>query len=118
MVIIINLAVSLFVALFLVPALMDKFGIYDQKRNVFAVSRFLPGWWTRSRFRGKRSVVYLNRFFERLIRSIYRHRAWAILVLILAFGLPVFKLPEKVEGEGFWATATTRPSVRPRTRRR
>ena len=105
MVIIINLAVSLFVALFLGPALMDKFGIYDQKRNVFAVSRFLPGWWTRSRFRGKRSVVYLNRFFERQIRFIYRHRAWAILVLILAFGLPVFKLPEKVEGEGFWATA-------------
>ena len=52
--------------------------------------------------RGKRSVVYLNRFFERQIRFIYRHRAWAILVLILAFGLPVFKLPEKVEGEGFW----------------
>ena len=32
MIIIINLAVSLFTALFLVPALMDKLGIFDEKK--------------------------------------------------------------------------------------
>ena len=104
LVIIINLAISLAVALFLVPALMDKFGIYREKRNVFSASRFTPAFVKRSKWRGKRSVVYLNRFFERQIRFIYRHRGFAIFVLILAFGLPVFMLPEKVEGDGFWAS--------------
>lgn len=103
MVIIINLAVSLVVALFLVPALMDRFGIYAQRAGTFSVSRWTPAWWRRSRLRGKRSVAYLNRFLERQIRFVFRYRGWAIALLVLAFGLPVFKLPEKVEGDGFWA---------------
>lgn len=103
MVIIINLAISLFVALFLVPALMDKFGIYGKKRNVFATPKFRPKFLSHSKLRGKRSIVYLNRFFVHQIGFIYRHRVVAIIILILAFGLPVFKLPEKVDGDGMWA---------------
>lgn len=105
-VVIINLGVSLLVALFFVPSLIDKIGL--QRKN----KSFLHRWglrlsnvrllnWLRSKAR--RFPVYFSRFYRGLIRILCRWR-WAVcLLLLLAFGLPVFLLPEKVKGEDKWA---------------
>lgn len=50
----------------------------------------------------RRVTVYFTRFYAMLIRFLCRWR-WAVcLLLVLGFGLPVFLLPEKLEGEGRW----------------
>ncbi len=87
-VVIINLAVSLMVALFFVPAMIEKIGLV--KRITGKKRRFL---------------VYFSRCYSALIRFLCRWR-WAVcLLLLLGFGLPVFLLPGKLEGEGKWKVA-------------
>ncbi|MDR2233260.1 MAG: efflux RND transporter permease subunit [Tannerella sp.] len=131
-VIIINLAISLFVALFLVPALLEKLDIkkrvqgskfkvqsskFKVQSSKFKVQRFRPRisrintnkrfyysiiqLFSDSviRFRGNRKKVYFNRFYEKFCIFTYRWRAVMIILLILAFGLPVFLLPDKLEIE-------------------
>ena len=93
-VVIINLAVSLFVALFFVPSMIDKIGLEKKKRRR---RRFL----LRPTFM-KRLTVYFTRFYQGLIYYVCRFRVIACLLLLLGFGLPVFMLPEKMEGEGKW----------------
>ena len=109
-VVMVNLVVSLTVALFLVPALIDKMNI---RRKQFRIPA-----WLRSRrrltlwkrplhrvlFSPKRAVLFFNRFYFRLIRVLLRFRAIAYVVLILAFGLPVFMIPDKIEKQGKFAT--------------
>lgn len=105
-VVIINLAVSLFVALFFVPSLIDKIGLEKKKRKKKGATRFLgavlpqrlcprPTW-------AKRLAVCFTRFYQGLIYYLCRFRVMACLLLLLGFGLPVFMLPEKIEGEGKW----------------
>ena len=93
-VVIINLLVSLFVALFFVPAMMQKIGIEDGKRR--------PG------IRLKRGVVAFSHLYVCWIGWLCRHRVAACVLLVLAFGLPVFLLPERLEGEGRWASCYNR----------
>lgn len=84
-VMLINLSISLVVALFLVPSLMTL--IY-KPRN-------LSG----SVIRRKRPIVRISRWYGRYISFGQRFR-WAFIVLaILIFGLPVWLIPEKVKGE-------------------
>ena len=94
-VVIINLAVSLFVALFFVPSMIDKIGLKKKKRR--KRRRFL----LRPTFM-KRLTVYFTRFYQGVIYYLCRFRVIACLLLLLGFGLPVFMLPEKMEGEGKW----------------
>ena len=94
-VVIINLAVSLFVALFFVPSMIDKIGLEKKKRR--KRRRFL----LRPTFM-KRLTVYFTRFYQGVIYYLCRFRVIACLLLLLGFGLPVFMLPEKMEGEGKW----------------
>lgn len=94
-VVIINLAVSLFVALFFVPSMIDKIGLEKKKRR--KRRRFL----LRPTFM-KRLTVYFTRFYQGVIYYLCRFRVKACLLLLLGFGLPVFMLPEKMEGEGKW----------------
>ena len=89
-VVIINLLVSLFVALFFVPAMIEKIKLIGKKKSASA-------------FRFKRPVVRFSRLYIRLIGWVCRYRVMACVLLVLAFGLPVFLLPEKMEGEGVWA---------------
>ena len=79
----INLAVSLAVAWWLIPALMEKTAFVKQQRNrsVSALRRI-------ARFSG---------FYQRFIRSSIRFRMLAIPLMILLFGLPVFLLPDQWE---------------------
>lgn len=90
-VVIINLAVSLFVALFLVPALIEKLGL--EKKDSARKFRWV-----------KRVGVYFSHFYLKLIGVVCRFRVLACILMVLAFGLPVFLLPESLEGEGKWET--------------
>ena len=107
-VIIINLSISLFVALFLVPALLEKLKIVKRRTNPIRVLnpvRVLPVRVLRKvlkgklfhRIRGTRRIVYFNRFYEGFCRFTWRWRVLMVVFLILAFGIPVFLLPEKIE---------------------
>lgn len=89
-VVIISLLVSLFVALFFVPAMIQKIGIENEKKKT-------PRLWL------KRRVVGFSHGYVRWIGWLCRHRVMACALLVLAFGMPVFLLPEKMEGEGRFA---------------
>ncbi len=83
-VMLINLTVSLLVALFLVPALMEN--IYHKKPK--------PVSW-----RVLKRIVKTNRFYSAFIRFEKRFK-WAFFILaILGFGFPVSMLPDEIENE-------------------
>ncbi|MGN0309872.1 MAG: efflux RND transporter permease subunit [Bacteroides sp.] len=91
-VVMINLLVSLLVALLFVPAMIQKIGWGGMKRR------------KKARLWVKRLAVWFSRVYLRLIGWFCRYRVMACLLLVLAFGLPVFLLPAKMEGEGQFAT--------------
>ncbi len=104
----INLGVSLLVALFFVPSLIDKIGLKRRRKSSLTGvkrkwkmgnTRFLG--WLRSKMR--RGPVYFCHFYRWLIQRLCRWRVAVCLLLLLAFGLPVFLLPEKMDGDGKWA---------------
>lgn len=89
-VIIVNLFVSLAIALFFVPALMDKMGLDKKSKNTKIRFPFLK------RLKLKGNLLF-RRYYEAQIRFLCRWRVIACILLLLAFGLPVFMLPEKIE---------------------
>jgi multidrug efflux pump subunit AcrB len=89
-VVIINLLVSLAVALLFVPALIDRIKI---KHKTLKIKYVNP----------KKITVYFNRFYFRFIKFVIRFRVATIIILILAFGLPVFMIPDKIEKESKFA---------------
>lgn len=72
----INLCVSLAVAYFFVPALMDYLPV---RRTSYSLS-----------MRRRRRVVRWNHTYERVLRWSVRHRAAFVVALIMAFGIPLF----------------------------
>ena len=82
-VIIINLAISLFVASTLVPALADLLQVRERK--------------SLAAFRNKRSVIRFNTIYQSFIIKAKRYRWASFVILILGFGLPVNKLPDNLE---------------------
>lgn len=86
-VVIINLAVSLAVALFFVPAMMDRLGLKKRK--------------ARGK-RAKRMIVHFTHIYGKMIGFTCRHKVWACVILVLVFGLPVFLIPEKMEDDKGW----------------
>lgn len=81
MVVIINLAVSIASAFWLVPALLERIGPAAKVR--------------RRRIRRLRVIARFNRCYASYIRFGRRWR-WAILVvMIMVFGLPVFMIPKE-----------------------
>lgn len=126
-VVIINLAVSLLVALFFVPSMIEKIGLVKnssvkkKKWNLLPFRNRYKTLWIKIRRQRRRFPVYFTRFYAILIRFLCRWR-WAVcLLLLLGFGLPVFLLPEKMEGEEKWedfynstlGTSTYKESVKP-----
>jgi multidrug efflux pump subunit AcrB len=85
-VVIINLAVSLLVALFFVPALSHA---EPPRRRGGRIVR-----WT------ERLSVFFSRYYLWQMRFLCRWRVPACIVLVLGFGLPVFMLPDKIEMKG------------------
>lgn len=90
-VVIINLAVSLFVALFFVPSLIEKINLSGSRKKKRKI-RFT-----------QRLTVYFNRLYASLIGFVCRFRVVMCMLLVLAFGLPVFLLPEKLEETDRWS---------------
>lgn len=82
-VIIINLAISMVVALLLIPALVNKIPIRENNSV--------------SGFSSKRLIIKFNNFYSRYIYFGKRHKWAFILILILGFGLPVHLLPNKID---------------------
>jgi len=89
-VVVINLLVSLAIALFLVPALVDRIGISLKRRRFRSQRRFINLW---------------GRTYCSITSFLLRHRVITFTVLILAFGLPVFMLPDKIDSENKWSKA-------------
>lgn len=95
-IILINLAISLAVAYYLIPALMDKINLYKQRKKL-----------TRQR---ARKILWITRPYRKYIRFAPRHSGVFVAVVVLSFGVPLFMLPERIgeedqdEGElTFWA---------------
>ena len=68
-VIMVNLSVSLLIALLLIPALVDKFGVMERQ--------------VRNSFRGMRRIVRFNCLYGRYIYFVRKWR-WVLLVLLMA----------------------------------
>ena len=81
-VVIINLSVSLAVALFFIPSLLEKIRLVP-KFNALIVKR-------------KRRVVKISRLYLKSINFIIRFRIAFIILGVLIFGLPVFYLPDSL----------------------
>lgn len=79
-IIIVNLAVSLLVAFFFVPAVMDRCRYNSRERWI----------------RHARLVARWSRFYKRYILFTSRHRWIYYALLVLAFGIPFHALPEKI----------------------
>ena len=102
-VVIINLAVSLFIALFLVPALIDKMNLH-RKKVASSSPKARSHWRQHPVVRPIRSFihrfpVYFSHYYRAQIRFLCNWKKLACLILVLAFGLPIFLLPEKIEPE-------------------
>ena len=85
LVVMINLTVSLLVALFFIPSLMHRFPLRKSRK--------------RKSSRSRRRIIRLNRVYQNYIKFGQRYRWAFIVLLILGFGLPVEWLPEKIEKE-------------------
>lgn len=86
-VVIINLLVSLAVAVLFVPALVEKIGLQCRQGG-------------KRRFRLRRWTVRFSQAYVGGIGVLCRYRVVACLLLLLGFGLPVFLLPPSLSGEG------------------
>ncbi|MDY6800920.1 MAG: efflux RND transporter permease subunit [Bacteroidota bacterium] len=89
-VVIINLSVSLGIALFFIPSLMEKIPLNKKTGKWF--------------IRRKRRVVIFNRWYQNFIRFAVKYRAVVIIIGVLAFGLPVFLLPNEIKGEQWYVS--------------
>ncbi len=83
-VMLINLSVSLLVSFFLVPALMQN--LYHKVPKPMG-------------FRKRRWVIHFTSLYSRFIRFEKRYKWAFIMLIVLAFGLPVKMLPDKMEGK-------------------
>ena len=104
----INLGVSLFIALFFTPAIYQVlFG------------RQIPSSKPANHFKRLRRYVRLTRGYITSIGFIVRYRKAFLVVLILGFGLPVFKMPLTWEGQEWYnktiGSDTYQDEIRPIT---
>lgn len=82
-VLIINLFLSLVVTLFLVPALIDKLSLQSKEIQ-------------HDSWKVLRRKVQINRVYGNVILLIHRKRIVFAILLVLAFGIPLFLLPAKL----------------------
>lgn len=85
-VIIINLSVSLIIALFLIPALLDKFQLKSQQHKK-RFSKISDG---------------LMSAYTAVIETFLIHKKLMVIFVILLFGIPIFMLPKRLDHNKFW----------------
>ncbi len=110
-VVIINLMVSLLVALFFIPSLAQSIGFTGKRAAVNFQGKRFAGKRAASNIRRKRFAVRLTRFYERAIRSFIRYRKVYITAAVLLFGLPLFWLPDSLPVEKIRTTAAPEPEL-------
>jgi multidrug efflux pump subunit AcrB len=96
-VVIINLVISLLIILFLVPALMDRLEILSERQT--AKNKLIGRRLNRLRF----IFTYFVQPYALICRFLQRWRVCVIILIVFTFGLPVFLIPEKVEGDSKFA---------------
>lgn len=96
-VVMINLSVSLAVALFFVPAMVEKIKL--KKSKPMKRKELLQ----RIPIHPRRLTVYFNRFYHGMIRILSKRKWIPFTAIVLLFGLPVFLIPDKIEKESKFA---------------
>lgn len=89
-VIIVSLGVSLLISLFLIPALFQAFPFGYKSRKMGLV---------RVKF-----LARVLKLYSRYCQFAQRHKGLGLTFGLLSIGIPVFLLPDKVDGNSFWAT--------------
>lgn len=90
-IVMINLSVSLFVSLFFIPALMEKL------KMVKTITTTSP-----SLVKKKRRVVKFGDVYQKMVVFLSKRKAIPVIIVLLLFGLPVFLLPPKLEGDKWY----------------
>ncbi len=84
-VMIVNLSVSLLIALFFIPSLMEKLPLKEKAGKIF--------------YKRNRKILQFSQLYGKSVLFI-KHNKWIfILLLILGFGIPVHWLPNEIEKE-------------------
>ena len=89
-VLIINLIISLLIALFLVPALIEK--LHIDTPSIKQKKQYAKRLKKRKQFN-----ISFNKGYEKFIIITSRFRTTIIILLILLFGLPLFMLPSQID---------------------
>ena len=89
-VVIINLIVSLAVALLLVPALVKQIGIRRRVKNR-----------RHTQFRNRTSLL-LSRLYQTIVSFLLRYRVWFMMIISLAFGGSLWLFAVKVYNGSYW----------------
>lgn len=107
LIIIINQSVSLLTALFIIPALMDKLKLDKQhlqsyppevkKKNTGREGAGIKG--------RRRYIIGFTKVYRNVYLFLRKYKAIAVFVFILGFGLPLYMLPDKWEGEKWYNKA-------------
>lgn len=87
----VNLLVSLMVALFYLPALLQILNFKSSSKKD-----------SRNR---KKLILKFNRVYSIVLSFLLKYRKWSIIFLIWMFGLPFFLLPSELEDE-YWLANT------------
>lgn len=82
----INLIVSLLVALFFIPAMVEKMSLYEQNKA--------------KPLKIRRRILRFTNFYERFILLCKRRKAIFVILIVLLFGFPMSRLPLTMEGDG------------------
>ncbi len=104
LVIIINQSVSLLTALFVIPAMMDKMKLDKQHlQSNLNEEKIKNNGRKKAAFNGRRRfIVRFTNIYRKVYLFLGKHKAIAVAVFILAFGLPLYMMPEKWEGEKWY----------------
>lgn len=87
-VMIVNLTISIFTSLWLVPSLMQIWRV--------SVRSHAP------QTCGRTSMV-LTGLYSKVVLFVCRHKVWLYIIGILGFGLPLFMMPQKIESDSVGA---------------
>lgn len=94
LVIIINLSVSLFTALFFIPALMSKISLSHSKKLQSYNRRIKQ---VKRRVKRRKRIIRFSKFYQRTITFNKKFKWIYFAVFILGFGIPVNLLPDEIE---------------------
>ncbi len=92
-VVMLNLFVSLFIALFFVPAMVDKVRLIKRRPEKRKKSYFFV----------KRMTIKTSRLYQKAIALLSKKKWITYTGFILLFGIPAFMLPEEIKKENDWA---------------